>query len=91
MKKFFTLLISFSLLALTTVPTFASTNVLFTNIPDPVPGNVPSMGVEAYSMSEIGSQIQLVGKFLIIRPSKTRATVLAGFKVAQKQKVTKNS
>lgn len=61
MKKFFTLLISFSLLALTTVPTFASTNVLFTNIPDPVPGNVPSMGVEAYSMSEIGSQIQLVG------------------------------
>ncbi len=39
----------------------AATNTLFTNLPEPIPGNVPSLGVEAYSMPEIGSQLQLVG------------------------------
>lgn len=36
-------------------------DVVYNNIPDPTPGNVPSVGFEATSASEFGSQVQLDG------------------------------
>jgi hypothetical protein len=34
---------------------------VYNNIPSPQPGNVPSVGAEAYAFSEFGGQIQLAG------------------------------
>lgn len=46
--------------ALTSSSVLATNSVIYSNIAS-FPSNVPSLGVEAYSMPEIGSQIQLVG------------------------------
>lgn len=35
--------------------------VIYNNIPDPIPGNVPSVGFEATSTSEFGGQVQFDG------------------------------
>jgi hypothetical protein len=40
---------------------FAAPTVLYSNIPTPVPSNISSYGVEAYSMPELGGQVQLAG------------------------------
>lgn len=39
----------------------ASAEVLYNNIPSPLPGNFGSYGNEAYSMSEFGGQVELAG------------------------------
>ncbi len=39
----------------------SSSAVVYNNIPDPQPGNLPSMAFEATSTSEFGGQIQLAG------------------------------
>ncbi len=43
------------------VPAFAASSVVYNNIPNPIPGNVPSVGFEATSTSEWGGQMQLAG------------------------------
>ncbi len=49
------------MLGATIAPAFAVTSVVYNNVPDPIPGNVPSVGFEATSTSEWGGQMQLVG------------------------------
>lgn len=49
------------MLGATIVPAFAVTSVVYNNIPNPIPGNVPSVGFEATSTSEWGGQMQLAG------------------------------
>lgn len=44
---------------LTSAPAFAQGTVVFDNIPDPIPGNVPSQGYQCCSVSEFGDLIQL--------------------------------
>ncbi|MBI2356983.1 hypothetical protein HYV12_02970 [Candidatus Dojkabacteria bacterium] len=39
----------------------AASAVVYNSIPDPLPGNVPSLGFEATSTSEFGGQVSLVG------------------------------
>lgn len=63
MKKLLTsvaLVISgFALLA---GPVFASSSVIYNNgLTDPLPGNVPSEGPEAYGFKELGGQVQFAG------------------------------
>lgn len=49
------------MLGATIVPAFAATSVVYNNVPNPIPGNVPSVGFEATSTSEWGGQMQLDG------------------------------
>lgn len=46
---------------LAVAPAAAGGTVVYNNIPDPIPGNVPSVGFEATSTSEFGGQIELAG------------------------------
>lgn len=39
----------------------AASSVIYSSIPDPIPGNVPSLGFEATSTSEFGGQVQFAG------------------------------
>lgn len=39
----------------------ATSNVIYSSIPDLIPGNVPSIGYEATSTSEFGGQLEFVG------------------------------
>jgi hypothetical protein len=61
MKKILSLFMALAVMAFVASPALAATSVIFNNIPDPQPGNVPSLGVEAYSMPEIGLQTQFLG------------------------------
>ena len=45
--------------AVTSAPALAQGTVVFDNIPDPVPANVPSQGFQCCSVSEIGDLIRL--------------------------------
>lgn len=47
------------LTGLAIVAVYAASAVVYDNLPNPIPGNVPSVGYEATSTSEFGGQVQL--------------------------------
>ena len=53
--------ISVGVLGFASVASAASQSTIYDNIPSPTPGNVPSIGYEATSTSEFGSQVDLDG------------------------------
>ena len=48
-------------LALVSVPVSAASSVVYSNIEDPIPGNIASVGYEATSTKEFGGQVGLAG------------------------------
>ncbi|MHB8242139.1 MAG: hypothetical protein ACYDHN_09125 [Solirubrobacteraceae bacterium] len=52
------ILASVSAMALTAGVAGAAQQVIYDNIPNPLPGNFASLGNEAYSMSELGGQVE---------------------------------
>ncbi len=55
------ILASVSAMALTAGAADAAQEVIYNNIPTPLPGNFASLGNEAYSMSELGGQVEFAG------------------------------
>ena len=67
-----TILATTAVLAVAAGAASASGTVIYSNIPSPLPGNVPSVGFEATSASEFGGQVELAGA------SATKTTVTVG-------------
>jgi hypothetical protein len=62
MKKWMIMVAALGVAALTALPASATpSTVVYNNIPSPQPGNVSSVGAEAYAFSEFGGQVQLAG------------------------------
>jgi PEP-CTERM motif len=61
MKTILKISILSALLFVFASPAFADSTVIYNNIPNPLPPNVPSLGYEATSTSEFGGLIQFAG------------------------------
>lgn len=54
-------LVVIGVLAMSAARAGAASEVIYNNIPAPLPGNLVSVGNEAYSMSEIGGEVEFAG------------------------------